>query len=432
MPELIILADDLSGACEAAATFLLRTTRIQVVLNEAREADAVTLSPVRVLALDSDSRHLPAGAAAARVGQLLAKHLDGAPVALVKKVDSLLRGPLAAEIEQARLATGAQPVVATALPATGRAVVGGVVHVQGTPLAATSLWHAEGRPAPASVPEALAPLPCRVVPLDMVRGDARAFEAALLACAAEGLVPVCDAETDDDLDAVVGAARRALERPLLVGSAGLVAAVARVFPADAVVSRDSAATPTATESAAALTATATGPAPGGRPSAPGVLVAVGSAAPSVGAQVDAVRLLADAVAELDPDTLLSEPGLAAHQVAVALEDATVALLVMDPAAPVRPERSAALAAGLADVAAHVAADRSLVLTGGQTARAVLDALRVTHLEPLAVAQGAVTSRTDEGRLVITRPGSFGTPSSLAELTATLLAGTVSDRVPEGA
>ena len=424
MPELIILADDLSGACEAAATFLLRTTRIRVALSVARGAGSVTnLSHVRVLALDSDSRHLPAGVAAVRVGQLLAEHLDGAPVALVKKVDSLLRGPLAAEVEQARLATGAQPVVATALPATGRSVVGGVVHVQGTPLAQTSLWHAEVRPAPASVPEALAPLPCRVVPLDTVRGDARVLEAALLACAAEGLVPVCDAETDDDLDAVVGAARRALDQPLLVGSAGLVAAVARAFPADTVESTDSPAAPTAT---------ATGAAPAGRRPAAGVLVAVGSAAPSVGAQVDAVRVLADAVAELDPDTLLSEPGRAAHQVAVALEDATVALLVLDPAAPVRPERSAALAARLADVAAHVAADRSLVLTGGQTARAVLDALRVTHLEPLAVAHGAVTSRTDEGRLVITRPGSFGTPSSLAELTATLLAGTVSDRAPEGA
>jgi 4-hydroxythreonine-4-phosphate dehydrogenase len=142
--------------------------------------------------------------------------------------------------------------------------------------------------------------------------------------------------------------------------------------------------------------------------------------------------MADAVFQLDPDTLLSEPGRTAHQVALALEQARVALLVLDPAAPVRPEQSARLAAGLAGVAAHAAGDRSLVLTGGQTARAVLDALRGTHLEPLAVAQGAVTSRTDEGRLVITRPGSFGTPSSLAELTATLLPGTVSVRTPEGA
>lgn len=430
MPELIILADDLSGACEAAATFLLRTTRIQVALAGTASTGPVASPPVRVLALDSDSRHLPAEAAATRVRQLLAEHLDGARVPLVKKVDSLLRGHLASELEQARLATGAQPVVATALPAGGRTVVGGVVHVHGTPLAQTSLWHAEGRAAPVSVPDALSPVPCRVVPLDVVRGGSGALELELRACAAEGLVPVCDAETDDDLDAVVAAARRALDDPLLVGSAGLVAAVARAFPVDLTTD---AATDAATDTPTVPTTDPTSVTafPGG-PEAPGVLVAVGSAAPSVGAQVDAVRALADAVFQVDPDTLLSEPGRTAHQVAVALEHARVALLVLDPAAPVRPEQSARLAAGLAGVAAHAAADRSLVLTGGQTARSVLDALRVTHLEPLAVAHGAVTSRTDEGRLVITRPGSFGTPSSLAELTATLLPGTVPVRTPEGA
>ncbi|MFD0489385.1 nucleotide-binding domain containing protein [Saccharopolyspora spinosporotrichia] len=61
-------------------------------------------------------------------------------------------------------------------------------------------------------------------------------------------------------------------------------------------------------------------------------------------------------------------------------------------------------------------DVDLVLTGGETARKVLDALGVRALRPVAqVHHGAVLSRTADGRSVVTRPGSFGDPDSLVRI-----------------
>ncbi|MFK0000898.1 4-hydroxythreonine-4-phosphate dehydrogenase PdxA [Paenarthrobacter sp. NPDC090522] len=56
------------------------------------------------------------------------------------------------------------------------------------------------------------------------------------------------------------------------------------------------------------------------------------------------------------------------------------------------------------------------MTGGETAREVLDALDIASLQPLASVQhGAVISVADDGRLVATKPGSFGTKDVLSQL-----------------
>ncbi|MGW5692636.1 nucleotide-binding domain containing protein [Streptomyces asiaticus] len=73
----------------------------------------------------------------------------------------------------------------------------------------------------------------------------------------------------------------------------------------------------------------------------------------------------------------------------------------------------------AAVAAHHGAV-DLVLTGGETARRVLDALAVTELDPVGqVHHGAVHLRTPDGRSVVTRPGSFGDPDSLRHIVQAL-------------
>lgn len=71
------------------------------------------------------------------------------------------------------------------------------------------------------------------------------------------------------------------------------------------------------------------------------------------------------------------------------------------------------------VAAHPGA-LDLVLTGGETARRVLDALAVTELDPVGqVHHGAVHLSTPDGRSVVTRPGSFGDPDSLRHIVQAL-------------
>jgi uncharacterized protein YgbK (DUF1537 family) len=400
VPELILVADDLTGASEAAAAFLLRTTRISIHLGD--DAPPFGRGPAetrpRVAAVDTDSRRLPPDAAAARVAAV-ADHAAGAP--LLKKVDSLLRGNLAAEVGALRDRFPAPPVVTTALPAGGRVVRDGVVHVDGRPLHRTRLWHAEDSPPPVSVPAALAPIDTVPIGLPVIRGGTAVLARALAAAAAGGAVAVCDAETDGDLDAVYAAAHLVTGRPVLVGSAGLAAAAARAFPPDDGVAHWNLR--------------------GAVPACDAVLVVVGTAAPSAAAELAALEPLADAVVRLDPRGLLADPGHARGQVSARVAGSRCAVVTLHGGDGLQPALAPLLAGALADAVQPCAKDgRALVLTGGETARAVLRSLGVGVLRPLAERAGAVTSLTQDGQVVVTRPGSFGRRASLVELVTQLL------------
>ncbi|WP_051798262.1 four-carbon acid sugar kinase family protein [Catenuloplanes japonicus] len=395
MPDLVIVADDLSGAAEAAATFLLRTTRITISLDVMADTH---LMP-GIVAVDTHSRRRDPRDAA-RLATAAVAGLAGVPI--IKKVDSLLRGNIAAEVgaltaalDAARPgAHGVAPVVATALPAAGRTVVDGVPHVHGVPLHATTLWDAERNPPPHTVAAALHPLPTATIPLGTVRGGTGALATCLRDAQASGTVAVCDAETDDDLDAIHAAATRLAPGAPLVGSAGLCAAAARAYPRG-----DVPVTP--------LTC------------ADAVLIVAGSAAPSLDAQLLALAADTDALLRLDPHALLRDPAGAARETTGLLRHTRHGVVTLRRT-PVDPDLSGPLVDALARAVAPSAADgRALILTGGETARTVLDLLGIDRLRPSHTDGGAVVSSTDTGQVVVTRPGSFGTPGSLAALARAL-------------
>lgn len=368
------VADDLSGAAETAMALTVRGTRSVVRLSG---VDGVA----EVVVVDLDTRSRPAPVAAAAVTRTLAEVPPG--YRIFKKIDSLLRGNVAAEVGAVADA-GYGVVMTPALPVAGRTVRGGVLHVDGRPLHEGAAWRAEHAAPPKSIAAALAPTRVQVVGLDVVRsGDALAD----LFTAANGRILVCDAETDEDLDAVALAAARVPEGLALAGSGGLAAAVGRLR--------------TGTDLILDVQA-------GARDLSTPVLVVVGTADPVAVAQVE--RLRGFAVHSLDPEEL------AAGAVALpAIVGPTV--IRVDPAAPVLPGRARSVAAGLAaTVVAARCGPVALVLVGGETGRRVLDALGVDALEPVgAVHHGAVLSRVPGGGTVVTRPGSFGGPDSLVQI-----------------
>jgi 4-hydroxythreonine-4-phosphate dehydrogenase len=396
-----VVADDLSGAAEAAATFLLRTSRIVVTLHAGPGSPDAAIPRAAVRRLDVDvsivDSNTRAGAPSAAAAGVAAAFADISPFDLaVKKIDSLLRGHLATEVIAARELRG-NVVVATALPAGRRTVRDGVLLVDGVPLAESPAWRAEEASPPADLRAAFAPLPVEVVNLEIVRGAGLA--AALRSVLAAGSVPVCDAETDDDLDRVV-AATGDLDRPLLVGSAGLTAAVARSLPAAGAI--DTAAF-----------------APSRR--ADKVIVVVGSAATSIPGQLAALADIGVQPILVAPDELAHTASTAAITRQLLLEPAAVVACAIDPRAPVDPRRSAELSRALAAVVEPAARQASgLVLTGGETARTVLDTCTVSSLRPLRqVHHGAVVCLADTGQLVATRPGSYGTRTSLRDIVETI-------------
>ncbi|MCA1216854.1 four-carbon acid sugar kinase family protein [Streptomyces sp. 8L] len=381
---MLAIADDLSGAGEVAVALGLPG---RIVLGPAPGGPPP--GPGEAVVHDLDTRRLPGAAAADAVRAVLK---DTGPDALVfKKVDSQLRGNFAAEA--AAFAEGAPgPVVATALPPLGRTVRGGVVHLDGVPLHETDGWRAERADPPRSVAEALGDLPTRVVPLDAVRGPGLA---ALLAELTDGgAVPLCDAETAADLDAVAAAACACGPGMRLLGTAGLGAAVCRML---------------APPNPAPVPAVC--PAPGGRP----LLMVVGTAEPAAGAQIAALAALGARHVALSADALASGTALVP-----ALAPGGITVLSIDAPAGIVPGAARALVTGLARAVAAVPVPADLVLTGGETARRVLDALGVAELAPHGqIHHGAVHATAPDGRSVVTRPGSYGGPDSLLTIARAL-------------
>ncbi|MFE9884993.1 four-carbon acid sugar kinase family protein [Streptomyces scopuliridis] len=386
--RVLALADDLSGAAETAAALRLPG---RIVLGP---APAVPPAEGEALVLDLDTRQLPAGEAARIVRETVRGAAAG--TVLIKKTDSLLRGNLAAEAAAyARGAAGL--VIAPALPVAGRTVRDGVVHLRGTPLHATDAWRTESGPVPPSVAAALGDLRTAGVPLGAVRSSRPELTGRLRDLMAAGLSPVCDAETDADLDAVVAAALPLGPDVRLMGTGGLAAALGRVLAPVL----DGADIPSPR-----------GPLPPDRP----LLVVVGTAEPTAVAQI-AQLTAAGARHTALPAALLAEAGpplsfpVDAHGITVVSVDNSLGILAGS---------ARRVVAGLARAIAAVPYPADLVLTGGETARRVLDALGVTLLHPVGqIHHGAVHCRTDDGRSVVTRPGSYGDTGSLLRIARAL-------------
>lgn len=427
-PELVIIGDDLSGSAESAAVFGRYGHDVRIGLRSVPDTGSIRV-------VDADTRQLAPKQAKIRTAAVIDS--AGGAGRIVLKLDSLLRGQLVPHLTA--LEPDRHPVVFTpALPVQDRIVAGGIAYDQGRVIG--------GRP----LQELIAPLPAESIPASL---DVASLTERLAAVTGRGRIAVGDARDDADLDRLVAAASN-LPGVRFAGAAGLIAALARRLP----------------------------PGPGAvrlrEPVGP-VLCVLGTAAVSARRQVDAL-IAADpgirvwtrpnagwssdpaaairdhlatgrsAVIRLStPDSPAPGDGVPGASNAGHPDCSVGGLLEGDPIrstgsltptpspsgrsgerfdpGPIPADPSLApdapeLVAELAELATQVAADPSvpLVLSGGETARAVLDRLGVIMLDVVAeIHHGAVALRADDGRTVVTRPGSFGAADSLVRILAHL-------------
>src|SRR6185295_17045068 len=206
-----LIADDLTGACDAGAHFSGRG-RVGVFV------DATRVDATRAVAVvDTESRTLSPSEAGARV-RAVARDLRARIRAgfVFKKIDSTLRGPVTAEIEALLEVTGRPTaLVCSSFPVQGRTVTGGVLRVDGLPAHTSVVTDILRRGAAR---------PVRHLALETVRGGSAALKAALRRAA--GGIIAADAETEADLDALAAAGVVSPD-VILAGSAGLAQFAAR-------------------------------------------------------------------------------------------------------------------------------------------------------------------------------------------------------------
>jgi 4-phospho-D-threonate 3-dehydrogenase / 4-phospho-D-erythronate 3-dehydrogenase len=470
MTRLLVIADDLTGALECAAVVgshatVLRAGALSAGMDGAPLLRAVrtALSGEHPVVIDTDSRSLSPDAAAARVSAVLeaasVSAADGAPRLVFKKVDSLLRGNTTAELA----AFGAPLLFCPALPAQGRSVVGDVPLENGRPYATTAAWERDGAHlAPALVSDVLGEgagslrLPVAAAgggptsggPDAPTSGSTRqaserdddaatAWAAtpgsptALALGAALASTPrlAVDASDSQDLAVLAAAALAQPELPLLAGSAALLEALHGALNDTLELERGADAGGSAEVGASSTAVRASGR----RPAPPaGIAVLVGTPEPATGAQIEAL------VSAIPTQALLLDPAHPEAGLEALDPSAAVVLVRLDPSRPVPNGRDAARAFAAA-VVPHVR-ERHLVMTGGETAGAVLDALGIAellHPTPLTTPRGEpvaglALSATPDGRLVATKPGSYGDPGALLGAVSALTSTITGPRSPGAA
>ena len=356
--DCLLLADDLTGACDAAVHFAMRghPAAAAVSLDSA-------VGPARVWAVNTESRDLGPDGIVGLMAKASATLPAGPATVIFKKIDSTLRGNAGLETAAALEAFGCDLAVFTpAFPAMGRTVERGTLRVAASdgfaPVELAGWLRAQGVECCAHV-------------------SAGAIEGAM---AAGARVVTLDAASDADLDCVVAEALALGRRILWAGSAGLAAALARALPAG----------PATFQTAERIR----GP----------VLFGIGSNHAATLAQ-------REALAAARPLAQFTCVNASADSIARALGGGEHVWLHL-PRAQVPEETVRELVAG--------ALAAALALSGGDTASLVCRALGAGRIDLQdeilpGVPRGTLRGGQRDGMAVVTKSGGFGAPDALIKV-----------------
>src|SRR5215207_3592633 len=386
-----VIADDLTGAADTGVQLVHAGYRTAVFFR----ATEVLEDDLDAVSFDTDSRAIPAGSAAKRV--LDASHIARGARTVYKKLDSTLRGNVAAELAAAL--GGARRdhvIVAPAFPAAGHTTVRGIQRVHGVPVDETEMANDPHNPVrDAHVPGLLAGAFSSVGAL----GVEDLADPELVHRALEDYeCVVADVERDADLEALV----RAVPDParvLWAGSAGLALALGSVYPGPCAGDASMQRAPVRT-----------------------VLIVVGSLS---GVAREQVRRLVGEYGNVDIPVGVGE----ADAVQEAVETAREALAGGACAVVRSPEERSAsgesVLGELTEVAALLSEEglfEGMVLTGGATAVGVARRLGASGIR----LEGEVEAGIPIGALigprpypVVTKAGGFGGPDTLVEAVEAL-------------
>jgi len=134
MLELLIIADDITGALDTGVQFKLQGAPTLVVTNPHIEYDSLA-DDVRVLVLDAETRHLAAPEAGNVVKTVVKEALQAGVPNIYKKTDSALRGNIGAELAAMCQAVGSGVHFIPAFPQIGRITKAGIQYIKNVSVA---------------------------------------------------------------------------------------------------------------------------------------------------------------------------------------------------------------------------------------------------------------------------------------------------------
>ena len=419
--KVALIADDLTGANNAGVQLAKQGFPTVTVMHDA----ASVPDGYDAVCVDSDSRYVSPEEARQRVAASARRMRERGARLLCKRVDTLLRGNVGAEIDgMLDLMPDALAVFAAAFPGSNRVVRDGTLFVDGAPV--TDHLVASSDPIAPVRHAAIAKIVAsqsraRVdhVTLNVVSAGAAAIARRLTEVAASGArIAIVDAVADDDIAAIAYAMAQ-LERPLVPVDPGALSAMyaRRRFPA-----AGEKQVLVAVGSVSAIT----------RRQLANVLREYGAEA----MLVDAARLAARDHGEEEirraTDAALRQPGTGALRVITTLDDgAALSLDTLAQREGTSPQvLSKRIAEGLARVSVGIMqASRGTIAgcysTGGDVTAAIYKAAAATGVKiegevmPLT-AHVRLVGGTLDGLRMVTKGGSIGGDMTASECLQYLL------------
>jgi uncharacterized protein YgbK (DUF1537 family) len=403
-PRLLVIADDLTGALDTGVQFSRAGVRTTVV-PYANLARSLRSCEEPVLAVDTESRHLPPERAGSRVASCVRAALARGIERFYKKTDSTLRGNVGAELCALISASGGSELFfVPALPKAGRVTRSGVHLVDGVPLHESSFARDPREPGLGSSIEAIIGSQCRIPVVTVGRG---ADPAPVIARAGRPLIVAFDAETDEDIEAIADRLANLGVPRLTGGCSGFAAVLPRLhdLPTDR--------------------------------SAPPVLrspllVVSGSLHERSLDQLREAEIRGEPTLAVDPATIGRSEWrrTATRTIARQLREHGVMVVHAGASRAAWPSMAEALLRDMGSLVRAVVDTTevpTIALFGGDTAFAVVEALGIHGLEPLEeICQGVVVCRTYRAdrtpggvQHLVTKAGGFGPVDVIDRIRSTL-------------
>jgi D-threonate/D-erythronate kinase len=447
--SIVIVADDLTGAADCGVACSAAGLSTVVALSDAARAKDLE---AEAIAFDADTRYQSLEQARTTTARAVRQLCSAGDVpVLYKKIDSTLRGNFAIEIAAARDssaglilsrktgdATAPGPplaIVAPAFPAAGRTTRDGRMFVQGVPLEETGIWQNERIGGVADIPALLGKAGMRVasIGLETIRSGVGAIAAALVKHSAEKAeAAVCDAETEEDLRAIANAATQLDQPAFFAGSAGLARYLPHAFGlarhSKSFSGRDSITHPSNQVHSLPVDSDSTiveWP----NPNLARLLFVVGSMSQISRLQVrrlaeeSSVRIFAISPATLRAGQDSSFWRDARHSIEEAIDLGHDVGVTLGLGHGIDLSESTYLSTSLAQLLRPlVERFAGLFCTGGETARALLDAAGAAGIRLVSEIEPGIPLGTTEGGshlAIVTKAGAFGTPETLVHCRAAL-------------
>lgn len=239
MDQIIIIADDLTGAADTGVQFC-SFYDLTVLLSYRQLSSAKTPDPEffkrGATALYTNSRAQAEKAARERLGTVARRLAKSESLWIYKKMDSCLRGNPGAETEALmdELAYDAS-FIAPAFPELKRTTVNGIHLVDGIPVGRTEISRDPIAPVTESDLARVVQSQCRYpvghIPLDFLAGEKTKLQNEIERQIRDGIRHIVfDAKTRTHIDRIARQIFNSSHRILPVGSAGLAAGLARQLP----------------------------------------------------------------------------------------------------------------------------------------------------------------------------------------------------------